>query len=453
MKKISIIFIVMAVFTTSFFSCQKENNFTEEDINLDNPPIVWKVLKKENSDLLSNNVNSIKHQESTGLIWFLTNEGLQSFNGTSFTNYNALVNVSEIYWASEETLIYKKDASYRLFNTTTQKISSVTEVDWNKAKHGIDFSYGTNNEKKFIIKDGNNIKEYDFNAMIFDKINEIPLNFSIEEVIEIQRDTTVIFIVNNEKEMELYNSLCNTDSWLTSFDKCPYEIGDTIFSQSKALLSNGNLIDFSLNEFNENPTALKIAKYDLGTLSTFNEIGFDSSKWGDVRCWVYPSNEICSDNLDFTYKQAAVDKHKTIYLIFDDHLVIYKNDTFKAIPFDLIKYNFLLRDGEVLLTNKNTLLRIENASSIQNLYTSEVDCWVFGNEELQSFTKIEDVLWIANCENIVRCQQNNCEKKRVEHPDNNFFELRSNAIEVINDSLIWIGYNDNGAQLVEWNDL
>lgn len=467
MNRISIIFIIVAIVSTSFFSCQKENNFIEEDINLDNPPTVWKVLKEENSDLLSNSIKSIKHQKSTGLIWFLTEAGLQSFDGSDFTTYNDFANVSEIYWDSEQTLIYKKAASYRHFNTTTQKTSSATELDWNKAKHGIDFTYGTihtSNTQQLIVEHKNNTEVYNFEEIITNEIKaeSEQLSFTTFNVINFVPDTALFVALKaaqgalgicNELDtlpIELYNS------YSLNFDTCAFEIVDTIFEiTEKALLSDGRKASFNLNEYNEKPTAYKFITYNTSNIPFLKQLGFQNENLGSKTCWEYPSNESCTSSLeiDFNFKQAAVDKNGLIYLKFNDRLLIYNEGVFNAILFELSEYNFLLLDGEVFLTNKNSLLKIENTNSIQNLYTSNVDCWVFGNQELQGFTKIEDVLWIANCENIVRCEQNNCERRRVEHPDLNFFELRSNAVEVINDSLIWIGYNTNGAYLVEWNDL
>lgn len=454
--------LISIIIGVSFFSCEKIE-FGENDINLDDRPTVWQVLKQENSDLLSNKVKSIKHQKSTGLMWFLTDGGLQSYRDGNFTNHNILINrnITEMYWSSENTLLlrttdkFNNAVIYNSFNTTTKKVNNSTELEWNKVKHGIEFSYRTKDniiEQIFIIEDGDSSSEYNFEAMLMDKIGGSLSDFTTLEVEEVVCDSTILSVIEDEGLAEQLNDLCEENSDLLPIINCPYEIGDTIFSFGKeVLLSDGSTMDFSLNEFGEIPTAIKTAGYNSNTMSALNEIGFEGGAWGNVSCWVYPSNEVCSDNFTFNYDQAAVDKDKTIYLRFDDHLVIYKDETFKAIPYGLVGYNFILIKGVVYLTNKNTLLAIEG-NNINTLYTSQVDCWVLGNQELQGFTKIENELWMANCENVVRCIGNNCESKRVEHLDMNLFELRSNAIEVIDGNEIWIGYHKNGIYTVKWND-
>jgi len=398
-------------------------------------------------------------------MWFLTDKGLQSYKDGSFTNHEVFANrdISEIYWDSDNTLLFTtakensvNTSTYNRFNTESGAVTSATKLDWSKAKHGIDFTYrvqNKNNKQLLIIEDEGDNKEYDFKSMIMDKIGDNLNDFDFLETVEVLCDSTQLAIVEDEEDKEYWEDLCKSLSEYHSFQSCSYEVGDTVFYLVKeVLLSDGSKRSINLNEYNEIPTGLKVAEYASNTISMQNEIGFQSNTWGNVSCWVYPSNEVCSDNLNFNYQQAAVDKDKTIYLKFNDHLVIYKDETFKAIPFDLTDYSFLLMEGTVYLTNNNTLLELEGTNKINTLYTSSVDCWVLGNQELQGFVKIEQELWMANCENVVRCIEDNCNKKRVEHPDSHFFELRSNAIEVV-DNIVWIGYNTKGIYWVDWNDL
>lgn len=458
MKNTSLI-IIAIIIEISFFSCNKIE-FNEADINLDNPPTVWQVLKTENSDLLSNEIKSIKYQKSTGLMWVLSAKGLQSYKDGSFTNYSNFPhqNVEEIYWESDNILLFRTKNSYRRFDTNAKAVKSANELDWNKAKHKIDFTYridNSNDEQLFIVEDNGNTVAYNFKAMLMDKIEDAPstLNFSEVKVEEILCDTTNLQIVENESDKETWNNLCGLDTDFLPNLICPYEIGDTVFLfEKEVLLSNGSIRSFNLNEYREMPIALKEATYDFNTVEMLNNIGFETLNWGNISCWVYPSNEVCSDNFNLNYSEAAVDKNKTIYLKFDDHLLTFKDEIFKAIPFNLTGYSFLLLDGDMYLANENSLLAIEGDNSINTVYSTDVDCWVLGNKELQGFTKIENELWIANCENIVRCDNNNCENKRVEHPDANFFELRSNAIEVVDKNEVWIGYQNNGFYITNWDE-
>jgi len=473
MKKTSLIIMSIALLATSFFSCKKVD-FNEDDINLDLPKTnpVWETLTVENSDLLSNTIKSLKYQKSTETMWILSELGLQSYKDGSFTSYDAFANrnINEIQFDSENSFLFRTidtdgDLIFNRFNTETRKVTLATKLDWNKVKHGIDFTYerSTDNPQNLIIEIENNTEELDFGKLIRNRIEEeaIQLNYK-QETVDYGLDTVKYYIVKiDETDSLCYNAVPDTLSahWYSLYEAyCSIEVVDTILEFTEmAFLSDGTSLNFSLNDNNEKPIAYKYIDYNSNTIPFLKSISSDTLNLGRKYCWIYPSGEVCNDafnlNPKFHINNTVVDKSKTIYLNLNNKLVMYKEETFQGIQFDMKGYSFLLIDGEVYLTNKNSAHKIDTGNRVRSLYSSPVDCWVFGNEELQGFTKIDDDLWIANCEYIVRCQAGNCQNRRVEPPESSIFELRSNAIEVIDNNLIWIGYNNDGLYLVEWDKL
>jgi len=473
MKNTSLIFILSAIISISFFSCKKVH-FNEDDVNLDLPQTnaVWEALTVENSDLLSNTIKSLKYQESTETMWILSELGLQSYKDGNFTNYDAFArrNINEIYWDTDNSLLFRTkdvDAStvYNRFNTETRKVTIATELDWNKIKHGIDFTYrkSIDNQQTLIIESENAKEELDFETLINDKIEAEASQLTFkQEIIDYKLDTTEYYIIQIEETDTLcFNAVSDTISayWYGLYAAyCSIEVVDTFLEFTEvAFLSDGTSLTFELNDFNEKPIAYSYIDYNSNTIPFLKNLSADDLNLGRKDCWLYPSNEVCNDlvnlNPKFHFAEIAVDADKTIYIKMNNQLVMFKNETFQHIPFDMKDYSFLLVDGEVYLTNKKSVHKINAGNQTKSLYSSQVDCWVFGNEELQGFTKIEDNLWIANCEFIVRCQAGNCQSRRAEPPGASFFELRSNAIEVIDDNIVWIGYNNDGIYLVEWDKL
>lgn len=472
MKRTSLILIFLAFTVTTFFSCKKVE-FNEDDINLDlvqNP--VWETLSVENSDLLDNTIRSLKYQKSTETMWILSDIGLQSYKDGSFTSYDAFANrhINEIYFDTENSLLFRTtdvngNTIFNRFNTETRKITLATELDWNNVKHGIDFSYkkSMDNPQTLIIDSENGTEELEFGTLIKDKIEEeaSKLNYQ-QETVDYVLDTSKYYIIKKEEIDTLcYNGVSDTISafWFDLLAAyCSIEIVDSILEFTEmALLSDGTTLSFSLNENNEKPIAYSYIDYNSNTIPFLKSISSDSLNLGRKYCWIYPSDEVCDDafnlNPKFHINSVAVDENKTIYLNLNNNLVVYKDETFERIPFKIKDYSFLTIDGEIYLTNKNSIYKIDKNNNSRPLYSSPVDCWVFGNQELQGFNKVDNDLWIANCEYIVRCQAGNCQNRRVEPPGSHLFELRSNAIEVIDNNLIWIGYNNDGIYLVEWDKL
>jgi len=464
MKRTSLAFITTLVLTTSFFSCKKIE-FNEDDVILGEAGLpVWQVLNTENSSLLSDHIDDLKYQKSTETMWILSGDGLQSFKDGQFTKQDAFngLNFSEFYWDSENTFLFKAnivqtETTYNRFNTSTGEFSAAKELDWNNEKYGIDFTYRTTSsdgKKGISINSNGNESTFFFNELLKQQLQIDEQNIVTLEVVDfvLAPDTTK-YIVQTEDEATAWCALA--DSIGIDISGCPLEVGDPIVKNIEvALLSDGSLKQFGLKDGIEKPTAFQFFKSDSEIASELNSIGFQNFTFNDHFCTVYPSGKICNNEFDLNYQSKAVDKNKVIYLKLEDHLLIYKDEQFKAIPFDLGRFHFITIDGQVYLTNKNILYKIDETNSeLVELYDSPVDCWLFGNQELQGFTEINGKLWITNCEHIVSCENDNCESVRIEHPNFNLFELRSNAVEVVDDNLIWIGYNTKGIYLVEWDKL
>jgi len=466
MKRTSVIFIISTLIMASFFGCKK-TEFNEDEIDLTIP--AWETITTENSDLLSNNIKSLKYQKSKETMWVLSKLGLQSYKDGNFTSYNAFAfrNIDEIYLETENNLLFKTNndnvaATFNRFNTDTQKATLATELDWNKVKYGIDFTYkkSTENSQTLIIE-GENIKEeLDFETLINDNIEAEASQLTFkDEVLEFVLDTAKFLIIKSDSICSSFlpDTIPYEIEWSNFFtDYCNSEIVDTIFEEV-VLLSDGTKLSFNLNEFDEKPVAYKYIDYNSNTMPFLKKLSTDDLNLGRKECWLYPSNEVCNDlfnlNPEFHFEEVVVDKNKTIYIKVNNQLAIYKKEVFQNIQFNMKGYSFLLIDGEVYLTDKNSVYKIDADNQFESLYSSPVDCQMFGNGELQGFAKIDDDLWITNCEYIVRCQAGNCNNRIVELPSSNLFNQRSSAIEVIDSNLIWIGYNNEGIYLVEWNKL
>lgn len=415
------------------------------------------------SNGLSHNGVTATMRDSRGYLWICTYDGLNQYNGFTVKIYKNTL--SENLFNSNRIRCIAEDEYGRLWLGTD---NGITVFDYAKYKF---YNLSVNNKNVYSSK-------YNFiiRRIVFDKYRKVMVCLSERDgILEYDMDLSLISNIAYPKELEA-NDLCAIDAnnYLLSSnigvlcyntaDKECYKINNDRIKNSSCLKQSGNnniyiscgtvLYNCNFAVRNGRLSEINIQNtFDTGSAIKTFELEENGRMWiGTVNngVMVYPSGRTFECKTKFLeYKRISeisfLDNGYSIST-FDSgiHFYSYKNEIFKKVNFEGLKFYQIAAYGDCLLAKNNRTLylydfRLDMITEFASVISSELQ-----NDVKSFYVDSTDRLWILTKKKRLFSYEKNAKLK--EYKNVKLLLLKDEAPQIFySDSFgnLWLGYIDN----------